>query len=162
MINPAELSLQLLLNQLEEELVEFSHYGNIFSKPSYGEIKPILERSLELLRNGERIFQLLSNPPTHFEEQTRQRALGTLHRVINTVKHFYENLEREYPLFLDTLTVFFEPLLDKIRQLEKTLNPENSPQTELDLEDLAYVWEEIVSTLEVYFSSLPTLEEKEM
>lgn len=92
------------------------------------------------------------------DKEFRREAAATLLDLLKVVRDFYDRLDRRYPLFLDTVTVFFEPVAGKLDQILGTL--EKTQLEELDLEELSYVLGEIVDTLEVLFPALQRLEKK--
>jgi hypothetical protein len=66
-------------------------------------------------------------------------------------KTLIEKLEKRLPLFLETITVFDEPLMDKLEQILHSLQSslERSPNSaKLDIDELSYVLREIARTLE--------------
>ena len=157
MANPAELPMRLFLSRIEEELVAFrTAVANLPPQLNAELLSGLLGRSLALLQGALRIFDILESGEV--ETSFRREAAATLSELLKVVRDFYGGLDPRYPLFLDTVTVFFEPLSDKLNQLLETL--EKSQLEELDLEELAYVFGEIVDTLEVFFPALQKLEEK--
>lgn len=158
MVFPSELSLPFLMKRLEEELLGFQMLvKNLPNPPDKELLNSLLIRSLLLLQGGVTLFESLNslsaknNPP--------QEALDLAKNLIESVREFYTKLEINYPLFLDTITVFFEPLSLKLKHISKVLEEDVSQN--IDFEELAEVLGEIISTLEVYFNSLQHLEDFE-
>ncbi len=70
-----------------------------------------------------------------------------------------ERFERKLPLFLGEITVFNEPLMDKIEQLQRTFSSVEETERR-DYEELSYVVREIAQTLDSLYSRTKTLMEK--
>jgi len=156
---PSELSLPFLIARLEEELLNFrTMIKNLPLRPSEEAINNLLNRSIMLLQGGITLFEGLNNPT--LQDDIRKSALNVARDTVESVKELYDRLENRYPLFLDTVTVFFEPLSEKLNHLLKVL--EGDPPRDIDYGELSEVLGEIVSTLEVYFSALQRLEDFEL
>jgi hypothetical protein len=80
--------------------------------------------------------------------------------TFDIVEALLNYLENQYPLFLETITVFYEPLPKKIKQLKKTFKETPEEVSVLDLDELAFLTEEIANTLEIFISNLQKVEEK--
>ena len=156
---PSELSLPFLIARLEEELLRFTTVmKNLPPKPSEEIVNNLLNRSILLLQGGITLFEGLNNP--NLQDDIRKSALDVVRNTVESVKKFYDSLENRYPLFLDTVTVFFEPLSEKLNHLLNVLR--ENPSRDIDYGELSEVLSEIVSTLEIYFSALQKLQDFEV
>ena len=145
--------IQLILDKLQEDLVLFKiQVDNSFIRE--GNVKNTLSYSLNILTDIVQILELLGK--TEPDKIYQKNVLNLCYEALKTVYSFYKELENYYPLFLDTVTVFFEPLIDKLEQLVKTFKKGNI--NTLDLEELSYVVSEIVETLEIAFANLEKLD----
>lgn len=157
MIQNDLLFINFLLNKLKEDLFNFqsSTKSTDFLK-SNEKIKNLLKQSLLLLSENSQLLEAISKNNLDFN--IKREILELSYNVLQNISTFYKKVEDLYPLFLDSVTVFFEPLSSKIEQVTKTLN--NPDLDSLDTEEISYVLNEIIETLEVIFYTLQKVDNK--
>ena len=157
MIQDDLLFINFLLNKLKEDLFNFqsSTKSTDFLK-SNEKIKNLLKQSLFLLSENSQLLEAISKNNLDFN--IKREILELSYNVLQNISTFYKKVEDLYPLFLDSVTVFFEPLSSKIEQVTKTLN--NPDLDSLDTEEISYVLNEIIETLEVIFYTLQKVDNK--
>lgn len=157
MIQDDLLFINFLLTKLKEDLFNFqsSTKSTDFLK-SNEKIKNLLKQSLFLLSENSQLLEAISKNNLDFN--IKREILELSYNVLQNISTFYKKVEDLYPLFLDSVTVFFEPLSSKIEQVTKTLN--NPDLDSLDTEEISYVLNEIIETLEVIFYTLQKVDNK--
>ncbi len=150
------LFIGFLLNKLKEDLFNFQNsIRGVDSLQSTESIERLLKQSLFILNENAQLLETLSK--NQVDVKLKKEILNVSYNILQTIFHFYKRVESSYPLFLDNITVFFEPVSSKIEQILKVLN---SPDIDsLDTEELSYVLNEIIETLETVFYMLRKMDE---
>jgi hypothetical protein len=149
-MNPwGPLSYNLLLARLEEELRMLRNIVPVLEGLRSEESINLFGKVAELFQTCGDILEML-----HLEEEKPSPSAikGTAEPILEFLvlsADAMEKMEKKLPLFLTEVTVFNEPLTEKISQLQrvffdivdgKTANP--------DVEELSFVFREIGQTLE--------------
>ena len=150
------LFIGFLLNKLKEDLFNFqsSIRGADFLQ-STESIERLLKQSLFILNENAQLLETLSK--NQVDIKLKKEILNLSYDILQTIFEFYKKVESSYPLFLDNITVFFEPVSSKIEQILKVLNTPDIDS--LDTEELSYVLNEIIETLETIFYILRKIDE---
>jgi hypothetical protein len=148
LMNPS-FPIRLLLAQFEEELLAFKNIVfNLPPTPSGELLYGLLDRSVFLLYRCGEFLRFVTEEEK--DKELQNEILSAVFDALYTVKNFYDRVEKRNPLFLDRITVFFEPLEDKLNQLVKTLrNALNAEENTIDLEEIAYIIDELSQTVEI-------------
>jgi len=152
--------IQLILAKFEEELLSFRNV--VFNLPPTlsGEILyNLLDRSVFLLHRCGELLRLLTTEDK--TDELNRNIVSAVFEALFTVKTFYDKVEKQNPLFLDQITVFFEPLEDKLNQLVGTLHSAlNVEENKLDFEEIAYIVEELSQTVEILIKGIKKIDDK--
>ena len=150
------LFIGFLLNKLKEDLFNFQNSirGADFLQ-STESIERLLNQSLFILNENAQLLETLSK--NQVDIKLKKEILNLSYDILQTIFEFYKKVESSYPLFLDNITVFFEPVSSKIEQILKVLNTPDIDS--LDTEELSYVLNEIIETLETVFYILRKIDE---
>ncbi|MEO2153789.1 MAG: hypothetical protein GXN97_06630 [Aquificae bacterium] len=142
---------QILLLQLEEQIQALRQV--VFNLPvdklPDDDIRNFFRKGIELLLLVGDILTVKEDFEDH--PQLEEDLTLSLLEGILISKTLIEKLEKRLPLFLETITVFDEPLMDKLEQILHSLQSslERSPNSaKLDIDELSYVLREIARTLE--------------
>jgi len=156
-MNPS-LPIRLLLAQFEEELFSFKNV--VFNLPPSLSGEPLytlLDRSVLLLYRCGEFLRFLTEE--NGDEELYTDILSAVFEALSAVKILYDKVEKRNPLFLDRITVFFEPLEDKLNQLVATLRKAlNSEKNALDLEEIAYIVDELSQTVEILIRGIKKID----
>jgi len=159
-----EFAIGMALMRLEEELNTLRQL--VFSLPSnlsVEELENLLRKGLILLQVSSDILSTLNNE----KEDTpflRDINFGVFEALFIT-QTLLEKVEKQLPVFWDQLTVFDEPLLEKLRQVINTLHTVNETQNDeqiktIDYAELAYILQDIAKTLDAVIHQSTNLKKK--
>ncbi|NPB05400.1 MAG: hypothetical protein GXO08_03365 [Aquificae bacterium] len=144
----SDFTFGLALMKLEEELgllrqVAFRLPENL--RPE--ETLSLLNRAVALLRAGS---DLLAGLGEEVEPGWARDVVFSVFEALFIVQTLLERLEGHLPLFFDGVSVFEEPLIEKLRQVVDALHSYAGHSAEpLDFDELSYILQEIAKTLEV-------------
>ena len=143
------LPLQIALMKLEEELSFLRHAAfNIPPNLSQNEVYKLLHKGIGILKLGSQIFDFLENVENG-DPLLKENAISSLFEAVFIVSTLFKNLKPYTPLFWEDITVFTEPVLLKLEQLNKTLYDYLDTSTQdIDYDELGFVLDEIAKTLE--------------
>ncbi len=159
-----EFALGMALMRLEEEVNALRQL--VFSLPSNlptKELEKLLKRGLILLQISSDILSSLNNQNEEISF-LRDINFGVFEALFIT-QTLLEKVENQLPIFLDHLTVFEEPVLEKLNQVITTLhsaieNQNDKQIKDIDYTELAYILQDIAKTLDAIIYQSTNLKKK--
>ena len=143
----------VLLAKLEEEIGYQRKVINTFLATQQRSAELTL-KSLDILRRLIQSFRLVSLVLDEIESMTdrymREQALLLSSESLSLSALLLPTLERLSPLFLESVRVYEEPILDRIEAVVEFIENSLGEQEELVTEELARTVEDIVRTLEYH------------
>ncbi|HIP86750.1 MAG TPA: hypothetical protein EYH18_03845 [Aquifex sp.] len=150
----------MILAKFEEDLLSFRNV--VFNLPPNlsGEILyNFLDRSVFLLHRCGELLRLVTTEDK--PKELNGEIVSAVFEALFTVKTFYDKVEKQTPLFLDQITLFFEPLKDKLDQLVGTFHSAlYLEENKIDFEEMAYIIEGLSQTVEILIEGIKKIEDK--
>jgi len=150
------IKLSDLLERLRFEIEDIKTFLEEPHPLEKEEVHLWLLRATVLIRALSEIFERIVGG----EKTDLREVLKISGNTLEVVEKLFQHLEEQHPLFLETVTVFYEPLPEKIKQLRKTLSGTVEDPSNLDLDEFSYLTDEIAKTLEVFLTDMQKLENK--
>ncbi len=150
-----ELSpLYILIAKLEEEIAFQRKVINTFMFAQQTPSPDLTFKTIDILRRLAQGFKLISliieDLPTITDKYMREQALLMTSESLSLSSLLLPTLESVSPIFLESLRVYDEPILDRIESVAEFI--ENSLQDYEDLatDELSQTIEDIMKTLEYH------------
>jgi asparagine synthetase A len=150
------IKLSDLLARLRFEIEDIKNFLENPYPLEREEISLWLLRATVLIRALSEIFDRIE----HGEQANLKEVIQISGNTLEVVESLIQYLEKQHPLFLETVTVFYEPLPEKLKQLRRTFNTSIENASNLDLDEFAYLTDEIAKTLEVFLTDIQKFEKK--
>ncbi len=143
----------VLLAKLEEEIGYQRKVINTFLATQQGSTELTL-KSLDILRRLIQGFRLVALVLEEIESMTdkymREQALLLSSESLSLSTLLLPTLERLSPLFLESVRVYEEPILERIEAVVEFIENSLAEQEELITEELTKTVEDIIRTLEYH------------
>jgi len=114
-----------------------------------------LDISKELFKRTSEIIFMVSDILTLEDEfnisqgSEKKELLHSITDALNLSRSLLSQLEKRLPIFWESITLFDEPLLEKINQIEITINQALMEESNnIDFEEITYIMQEISRSLE--------------
>ncbi len=144
----------VLLAKLEEEIAFQRKTINTFLFAQQAVSHEITLKSLDILRRLSQSFRLISLILGEIGSMTdrymKEQALLMSSESLSLTSLLLPAIENVSPLFLDSLTLYEEPLLDRIEAVAEFIESSLQDEEEVTLEELSQTVEDIVKTLEYH------------
>ncbi len=144
----------VLLAKLEEEIAFQRKTINTFLFAQQAVSHEITLKSLDILRRLSQSFRLISLILGEIGNMTdrymKEQALLMSSESLSLTSLLLPAIENVSPLFLDSLTLYEEPLLDRIEAVAEFIENSLQDEEEITLEELSQTVEDIVKTLEYH------------
>ncbi len=143
----------ILLAKLEEEIGYQRKVINTFLATQHRSAELTL-KSLDILRRLIQSFRLVALVLDEIESMTdkymREQALLLSSESLSLSTLLLPTLEQLSPLFLESVRIYEEPILERIEAVVEFIENSLGEQEELITEELARTMEDIVKTLEYH------------
>ncbi len=144
----------VLLAKLEDEINFQRKVINTFLALSQKGSAELFLRSVDILRRLIQSFRLMALVLNEMEGMSdrymREQALLLSSESLSLATLLLPTLEQVSPLFLESVTLYEEPILDRIEALIEFIENSLQEQEELLTEELAQTVEDITRTLEYH------------
>ena len=116
------------------------------------EINKLFQKGIFLLRLSSEILDFFENLENEDKVLLRNLASAVFEAIFIT-QTLLDYVGKKTPLFFEEITVFSEPVLEKLEQVVKTFHSLlNEEEKNVDFEEMAYILDELAKTLDVAFS----------
>lgn len=144
----------LLLTKLEEEISFQRKMVSTFLSAPQTAGPEITSRSIEILKRLVQIFRLINLILTEMEavseRQARERALLLTSESMSLTSLLLPTVENYSPIFLESVSLYEEPLLERIESVAEFIENSIQDSENLAVEEIAEVVEDIMRTLEYH------------
>ncbi len=150
-----ELSpLYILIAKLEEEIAFQRKVINTFMFAQQAPSPDLTFKTIDILRRLAQGFKLISliieDLPTITDKYMREQALLMTSESLSLSSLLLPTLESASPLFLDSLRVYDEPILDRIESVAEFIESSIQDYEDLATDELSQTIEDIMKTLEYH------------